>query len=162
VPKRKVDGRGRWRRVTIAQWRRVDWPLPNPRIAEWLACSPSPVTIGRRQWGPPLRRKSDAFRAYLARNAKKLDRVAVEEVVRRSGCAISYGYARTHMRAAGIKTYRLPSVGQEMNWRLPNKTLGEVWGHAKEYVARLRWELGAPRAKWDSRRKASPECGAVQ
>jgi hypothetical protein len=42
-----------------------------------------------------------------------------------------------------------------MNWRLPNKALAQVWGHAKEYVARLRWELGAPKARWDSRSKAT-------
>jgi hypothetical protein len=42
-----------------------------------------------------------------------------------------------------------------MDWRLPNKALAQVWGHAKEYVARLRWELGAPKAKWDSRSRAT-------
>jgi hypothetical protein len=45
---KKTDGRGRWRRVTIAQWRRVDWSLPNLRIADLLGCLPSLVTIGRR------------------------------------------------------------------------------------------------------------------
>jgi hypothetical protein len=42
------------------------------------------------------------------------------------------------MRAAGMKTYRLESIGQRMDWRLPNKPLSQVWGHAKQYVARLR------------------------
>jgi hypothetical protein len=72
VSKKKPDGRGRWRRVTVAQWRRVDWSLSNVRIAGLLGCSFSLVTIGRRNWGRPLRRKSDAFRDYLAADAKNL------------------------------------------------------------------------------------------
>jgi hypothetical protein len=89
VAKKKRDGRGLWRRVTIAQWRRVDWSMPNIRIAALLGCSPSLVTIGRRDFGAPLRNKCDVFRAYLARNAKKLHGAPVAEVMRRSGCEIS-------------------------------------------------------------------------
>jgi hypothetical protein len=156
VPKKKPDGRGRWRRVTIAQWRSVDWTLPNLRIAERLGCSPSLVTIGRRNWGRPFpRRQADVFRAYLAANAKKLHGLPVPEVIRRSGCKLSYNSARTYMRAAGIRTYRFVTDGKRMDWRLPNKALAQVWGHAKEYVARLRWELGAPKARWDSRSKGT-------
>jgi hypothetical protein len=59
------------------------------------------------------------------------------------------------MRAVGIKTYRPESIGQRMDWRLPNKALAHVWGQRKDYVARLRWILGAGKAKWDSRRKAT-------
>ena len=105
MPKKKTDSRGRWRRVTIAQWRRVDWSLPNIEIAELLGCSPSLVTIGRRKWGRSLRRKCDAFRAFLGANIKKLHGLPVAEVVRLSGCKVSYISARHHMRAAGVRSY---------------------------------------------------------
>jgi hypothetical protein len=42
-----------------------------------------------------------------------------------------------------------------MDLRVPNKTPAQVWGHVKEYVAWLRWTLGAQKAKWDSRRKTT-------
>jgi hypothetical protein len=149
VPKKKPDGRGLWRRVTVAQWRRVDWSLPNIKIAKLLGCSPSLVTIGRREWGRPFpRRQADLFRAYLAANVKRLHGLPVQEVVRRSGCKLSYASARHAMRALGIRTYRFITDGKRMDWRLPNKALAQVWGQRKDYVARLRWMLGAPTAKF--------------
>ena len=59
------------------------------------------------------------------------------------------------MRALGIRRYRFVTDGKRMDWRLPNKAVAQVWGHAKEYVAWLRWTLGARKAEWDSRRKAT-------
>jgi hypothetical protein len=171
VPKKKTDGRGRWRRVTLAQWRRVDWSLPNLRIAERLGCSPSLVTIGRRQWGPPLRRKSYAFRAYLAANAKKLHGLPIPEVIRRSGCDISYALARHFMQRAGVRTYRFVTDGKRMDWRLPNKagaggTESEVGlakqGDGHEHGVPARGDRGGEEGGGGGRRKGGDGREAVR
>jgi hypothetical protein len=125
VPTKKRDGRGLWRRVNIAQWRRVDWSLPNIKIAALFGCSPSLATIGRRKWGQPFpRRQADVFRAYLAANAKNLHGLPVSEVIRRSGCKIGYVSARLAMRRPDADRLGSGDAAADLG---PTRILGAVF-----------------------------------
>jgi hypothetical protein len=59
--------------------------------------------------------------------------------------------ARDARQAAGIGSSPRPRKTMELDWRLPNRDLAELYGVSVQHVANLRFRLGARPALWDAR-----------
>ncbi len=138
-------------RVSDNAWDDVDWTLRDAEIARELEVSRERVRQVRanRKMGPSAHRlRVQKFARWINSNHKKLNGVAVSQVIRAFGGNVSLQVARRLLRNAGVEPHDPGSRWRGVDWRLPNRELARLWNASPKYVANIRARLKVGAAKF--------------
>jgi hypothetical protein len=157
----------RRRSVSIEQWNGVDWSRRDADIARELGVTRECVRLVRKSRGIGPSAAQAAIRnveQFISTNRDRLHGLLVEDVIRHIGTDLPYHVVRRVLRDQGVRPHEPRSPLREINWKLPNRDLAQIWGTSARYVANLRARLKVGPAKWNARRRdisRSTEYGAA-
>jgi hypothetical protein len=144
----------RRRTVSREQWGKVDWSKRDAQIARELGVTRECVRLVRRArgMGPSAARAATReLSHFIALKRDKLHGLLVEDVMHHSGTDLPYHVVRRLLRESGVRPHESQSPLRDVDWRLPNRDLAEIWGTSPRYIANLRARLGSGRAAWSVR-----------
>ena len=146
----------RRRTVSREQWNKVDWRKRDAEIARELGVTRECVRLVRRARGIGPSAAQTAVRqleGFIASHRDDLHGLLVEDVIRHSGTDLPYHVVRRVLREQDVSPHEPQSPLREIDWRLPNRDLAEVWGTTARYVANLRARLRTGPAQWSARNR---------
>ncbi|HEX4793421.1 MAG TPA: hypothetical protein VH370_06495 [Humisphaera sp.] len=141
-------------RVTAAQWDKVDWELRDADIARDLNVSRERVRQVRalRNAGPSAHRAQvDELLRWARQRRTKLHGLPIAQTLSEFGGELSQQVARRVLRSAGVKPHHPGSRWRQVDWRLPNRDLADLWETSPKYVANIRARLQAGAARWEAK-----------
>jgi hypothetical protein len=144
----------RRRTVSREQWSKVDWSQRDAQIARELGVTRECVRLVRRARGMGPSAAQAATRElehFIALKRDKLHGLLVEEVIQHCRTDLPYHVVRRLLREHGVRPHETQSPLRDIDWRLPNRDLAQVWGTSPRYIANLRARVGVGRASWSAR-----------
>lgn len=140
------------RRVVSGEaWTKVDWTLRDAEIARQLGVTRECVRLVRKARGIGPSAAQAATRElerFVVTHRDRLHGLLVEEVIHHCGTSLPYHVVRRILRENDVRPRQPRSPSRDMDWRLPNRDLAEIWGSSPRYVANLRARLGVGPADW--------------
>lgn len=146
----------RRRTVTPQQWARVDWSRRDADIARSLGVTRECVRLVRKAKAVGPSAAQSAIRNlehFVATHRERLHGLLVEEVIHHSGTDLPYHVVRRILRDHDVRPHEAHSPLREINWKLPNRDLANLWGTSARYIANLRARLQVGPSKWNARRR---------
>lgn len=144
----------RRRAVAREAWAKVDWNKRDAQIARELGVTRECVRLVRRARGMGPSAPQAATRElehFIATHCEKLHGLLVEDVIRHSSSNLPYHVVRRILRENNVRPHEAQSPLREIDWRLPNRDLSQIWNTSARYVANLRARLGVGPATWNAR-----------
>lgn len=144
----------RRRAVSPEQWGKVDWTCRDADIARELGVTRECVRLVRnaRGAGPSAARQAvRRMEHWIEDHRDRLHGLLVEEVIHHSRTDLPYHVVRRILRDRSVRPHQPYSSLRNIDWRLPNRDLADVWGTSARYVANLRARLGAGPSIWSAR-----------
>jgi hypothetical protein len=144
----------RRRTVSREQWSKVDWSKRDALIARELGVTRECVRLVRRSRGMGPSAAQAATRElahFIALKRDKLHGLLVEDVMHHAGTDMPYHVVRRLLREHGVRPHESQSPLRDIDWRLPNRDLAQIWGTSPRYIANLRARTGTGRASWNAR-----------
>jgi hypothetical protein len=148
------DFSDRRRTVSTEQWDSVDWKQRDAEIARDLGVTRECVRLVRRARGIGPSAAQTATRQlsrFIESKREKLHGLLVEEVIHHCGTDLPYHVVRRILREHDVRPHEAASPLRDIDWRLPNRDLAEVWKTSPRYIANLRARLGVGPATWTAR-----------
>jgi len=146
-------------RVSDNAWDDVNWSLRDAEIARELDVSRERVRQVRteRKMGPSAHRlRVQKLGRWIKSNQKKLNGVAVSQVIQEFGGNVSLQVARRLLRNEGVEPHDPGSRWRGVDWRLPNRELARLWNASPKYVANIRARLKVGPAQFKLPARATP------
>jgi hypothetical protein len=144
----------RRRTVSREQWSKVDWTRRDAQIARELGVTRECVRLVRRARGMGPSAAQVATRElehFIALKRDKLHGLLVEDVIHHCATDLPYHVVRRILREQGVRPHETQSPLRDIDWRLPNRELANIWGTSARYIANLRARVGVGRAEWSAR-----------
>ncbi|HXE52462.1 MAG TPA: hypothetical protein VN541_05570 [Tepidisphaeraceae bacterium] len=150
----------RRRSVSREQWSRVDWSRRDADIARELGVTRECVRLVRRArgMGPSAAQTVTRHLEHFVQiNRDRLHGLLVEEVIAHCGTPLAYHVVRRVLRENDVRPHEPQSPLRNVDWRLPNRDLAQIWGASPRYIANLRARLDAGPAQWNARRRETDQ-----
>jgi len=144
----------RRRAVSRERWSKVEWDKRDAEIARDLGVTRECVRLVRkaRGMGPSAAQAATKeLESFIIVNCDRLHGLLVEDVIHHSHTELPYHVVRRLLRENDIRPHEAQSPLRDIDWRLPNRDLANLWATSPRYVANLRARMAAGPAQWSAR-----------
>ena len=144
----------RRRAIPAEAWSKVDWNQRDADISRELGVTRECVRLVRkaRGIGPSASHRAvQDLESFVSLNRERLHGSPVEHVIEQSGTELPYHVVRRVLREYQVQPHRAHSTLRQIDWRLSNRDLAQIWRSSQRYIANLRARLGVGPARWSAR-----------